>query len=184
MDYKKTFIDGPIEFTPKVFEDDRGVFFETYNQILLESNKFNYKFIQDNQSISKKHVFRGIHCQLPPYTQGKLVRVVKGSVVDFAIDLRRSSETYGKWESVVLDSTKNNQFWIPPGFGHAFYTLEDDTIVTYKCTNLYNTEKEVVIKYDDPSISLSIINKNIPIIVSDKDKKGISFMEFNRINPF
>lgn len=183
MQFRKTFIEGPVEFTPDIHKDDRGNFTETYSQILLEKNGFNYKFIQDNQSTSKKGVFRGIHCQLPPYTQGKLVRVVKGKVIDFAIDLRRTSDTYAQWESVILDGEKGNQFWIPPGFGHAFYTLEDDTIMTYKCTNLYDKEHEVCIDYTDEDINLPLKDLK-DLIISDKDSKGISFMEFNKKNPW
>ena len=137
----------------------------------------------ENQTTSKKGVFRGIHCQLPPYTQGKLVRVVKGKVVDFAIDLRRTSDTYGQWESVILDGDVGNQFWVPPGFGHAFYTLEDDTIVTYKCTNLYDKEHEVCIDYTDEDINLPLKDLK-DLIISDKDKNGVSFMDFNKKNPW
>ena len=183
MRFRKTFIEGPVEFTPEKYKDKRGEFTETYNQILLEKNGFNYKFIQDNMSVSKKGVFRGIHCQLPPYTQGKLVSVPKGKVIDFAIDLRRSSDTYGQWESVILDSEKGNQFWVPPGFGHAFFTLEDDTIVTYKCTNLYDKEHEVVIDYRDEDINLPL-RELTDLILSEKDADGISFMEFNKKNPW
>ena len=183
MKFRKTFIEGPVEFTPIQHKDERGVFSETYSQILLEKNGFNYKFIQENQTTSKKGVFRGIHCQLPPYTQGKLVRVVKGKVVDFAIDLRRTSDTYGQWESVILDGDVGNQFWVPPGFGHAFYTLEDDTIVTYKCTNLYDKEHEVCIDYTDEDINLPLKDLK-DLIISDKDKNGIYFMDFNKKNPW
>ena len=183
MKFRKTFINGPIEFTPKKFKDERGEFSETYNQVLLEKNGFNHKFVQDNMSVSKKGVFRGIHCQLPPFVQGKLVSVVKGKVIDFAIDLRRGSETYGQWESVILDSDKGNQFWVPPGFGHAFYTIEDDSVVTYKCTSPYSKEHEVVIDYRDEDINLPL--KDIKeIILSEKDLKGITFKEFNQKNPW
>jgi len=183
MEFRKTFIEGPIEFTPQIHKDDRGEFSETYNQILMEKNGFTHKFIQDNQSISKKMVFRGIHCQLPPYTQGKLVRVVKGKAIDFAIDLRRSSDTYGQYETVILDAEKGNQFWIPPGFGHAFLSLEDDTILNYKCTNLYSKEHEITIDYKDEDIKLPLVDIK-GLIISEKDSKGISFMEFNKKNPW
>ena len=104
-------------------------------------------------------------------------------MIDFAIDLRRGSETYGQWESVILDSDKGNQFWVPPGFGHAFYTIEDDSVVTYKCTSPYSKEHEVVIDYRDENINLPL--KDIKeIILSEKDLKGITFKEFNQKNPW
>jgi|SaaInl85LU_5_DNA_1037374.scaffolds.fasta_scaffold01256_19 dTDP-4-dehydrorhamnose 3,5-epimerase len=183
MQFRKTFIEGPYEFTPTTRKVENVQITETYNQILLESNGFNYKFIQDETIVVDKGVFIGIHCQMPPYTQGKLVTCLKGKIIDFAIDLRRGSDTYGQWESVILDSEKMNQFWIPPGFGHAYYSLEDGSELSCRSTNLYDEKSEVVIDYRDEDFNLPLRDLK-DIKVSKKDSEGISFMEFNKKNPW
>ena len=127
-------------------------------------------------SKSAKGVLRGLHFQKPPYAQGKLVRVIKGSVMDVAVDLRKDSPTYGKWESVVLNEENKLQFWIPEGFAHGFVTLEDDTIFAYKCTNVYNKESEGSILWNDPDINIEWNIKN-PIL-SEKDKISPLFKNF------
>jgi dTDP-4-dehydrorhamnose 3,5-epimerase len=183
MKFRKTFIEGPVEFIPNKMDTGAGEITITFNQVLLDKNGFNYRFVQENQLNTNMGNFSGIHCQMPPYTQGKLIRVVTGKIIAYAIDLRRSSDTYGKWESVILDGNKSNIFFIPPGFGSAHFTLENNTIIMSKNTNLYSSEHEVVIDYKDPNISLPI-NKLEDLIVSEKDKKGVSFMEFNKDNPW
>lgn len=177
-------IEGLVVLQPRVFKDDRGQFIETYNEATLESLGFNHKFVQDNQSISQKGTFRGIHMQAAPYAQGKLVRVVKGKAMDYAIDLRPNSPTFGWSASVLLDAEKANQFYIPEGFGHAFLALEDDTIFAYKCTNVYNKESEIGLKWDDEEIGLLNCNyiKELrdQIAVSEKDANAMSLEEYSR----
>jgi dTDP-4-dehydrorhamnose 3,5-epimerase len=182
MKVNKFKIDGLLEFIPSVYKDERGEFTETYNQPLFSSFGLNDLFVQDNQSISHKGVFRGIHLQSGASAQGKLVRVANGSVIDFAVDLRPNSKTYGEWKSLLISSEIGNQFWIPAGFGHAFLSLEDNTIFCYKCTNVYDPNSQVCIKWDDIDLNLEI-NKMIdaPILVSPKDLEGISLKKFMKI---
>ena len=140
----------------------------------------NSNFVQDNESKSQKNVLRGLHFQKPPFAQAKLVRVIKGAVLDVAVDIRKDSPTYGEWESVELTEENKLMYWIPAGFAHGFLTLKDDTIFSYKCTNVYNKESEGSIKWDD---SILNINWNIQNpIISEKDKKSPSFNGF--ITPF
>tara|TARA_R110000782_G_scaffold1387_1_gene5282 strand:- start:1844 stop:2416 length:573 start_codon:yes stop_codon:yes gene_type:complete len=178
--YKDFKIKGLIEFKPTVHEDSRGQFIETFNEELLRDHGFDYHFKQDNQSISAAGVFRGIHLQSGPYAQGKLVRVAMGTAVDYAVDLRPGSDTFGQWESVILHADEGNQFWIPPGFGHAFMALENNTIFCYKCTELYAPNNQVCIRWDDPDINLSI-SKLIRPIVSKKDEDGMYLTEYTSI---
>lgn len=177
-------IEGLVELQPRVFKDDRGQFIETYNQKTLEALGFNHTFVQDNQSISQKGTFRGIHMQSAPYAQGKLVRVVKGKAMDYAIDLRPNSPTFGHWASVLLDAERANQFYVPEGFGHAFLALEDDTVFAYKCTNVYNKESEIGLKWDDADIDLIksnyIADMKDQISVSEKDANAMSLQEYTR----
>lgn len=177
-------IEGLVELQPRVFKDDRGQFIETYNQETLEALGFNHTFVQDNQSISQKGTFRGIHMQSAPYAQGKLVRVVKGKAMDYAIDLRPNSPTFGHWASVLLDAERANQFYVPEGFGHAFLALEDDTVFAYKCTNVYNKESEIGLKWDDADIDLIksnyIADMKDQISVSEKDANAMSLQEYTR----
>jgi dTDP-4-dehydrorhamnose 3,5-epimerase len=187
MELKTNFnIEGLVELQPRIFKDDRGQFVETYNEKTLESLGFTHSFVQDNQSISQKGTFRGIHMQSAPYAQGKLVRVIKGSVVDYAIDLRPNSPTFGHWASVLLKGEWANQFYIPEGFGHAFLALEDDTIFAYKCTNVYNKESEIGLKWNDPAIGLIksdyIKNTKDDILVSEKDEQAMSLEEYVRLH--
>lgn len=176
MNYNTNFeIDGLIEFRPNIYSDERGQFIETYNKEILEKLGFKEDFKQDNQSISKELVFRGIHLQLDPWAQGKLVRVAKGKAIDYAVDLRPNSPTFGKWESVVLTAEEGNQFWVPPGFGHAFMALENKTIFCYKCTEVYAPNHQVSIRWDDPDINLDI---DITPDLSEKDMQAITLKEY------
>ena len=167
MKFEKTEIEGLIIITPDVFRDDRGMFLETFRADMFEKNGLPTHFAQDNRSISKKHVLRGLHFQKPPYAQGKLVSVAHGTVLDVAVDLRKKSPTYGKWKSVLLSEENKLFFWIPEGFAHGFIALEDNTIFQYKCTNIYHKESEISIRWNDPNLNIDwgIANP----ILSEKD---------------
>lgn len=142
-------------FTPKVFGDERGFFYESFNsRIFNEVTGLQPDFVQDNHSRSVKGVLRGLHYQLPPHAQGKLVRVVQGEVFDVAVDIRRSSPTFGKWVGALLSSQNHNQLWIPPGFAHGFVTLSDTAEFVYKTTDFYSAQSERCIAWDDPQIAV------------------------------
>lgn len=177
MEIINTEINGLLIIKPKVFEDDRGYFFESYNQNVFSNLGINVNFVQDNQSLSGKNVLRGLHFQNTPFAQAKLVRVIKGSVLDVAVDIRKNSPTYGKHLSIELTEKNKTMFYIPEGFAHGFLTLEDETIFSYKCTNFYNKESEGCILWNDPVLNINW-NVNHPII-SDKDKVGTLFKDFN-----
>ena len=171
MDIINTEIKDVLLLKPSVYNDTRGYFFESYNQNFLSKNNFNINFVQDNESKSNFGVLRGIHFQNTPFEQSKLIRVIKGVIQDVAIDLRPSSKTYKKYVSIILDDKNKEQLFIPKGFGHAFLTLSDSAIISYKVDNFYNQDADAGIKYDDPSINISWeLNKN-QIILSDKDNK-------------
>lgn len=161
---------------PDVFDDERGFFYESFNQ-----KKFNkaigqdIKFVQDNHSKSTKGVLRGLHYQKPPYEQGKLVRVIAGEVFDVAVDIRRDSPTFGQWVSEILSSNNKKQLWIPEGFAHGFLTLSNFAEFCYKTTNYFSKEHEVGLNCFDDKIS--IIWPNLNYILSSKDKNAISFDE-------
>lgn len=180
MIIEKTFIEGLLVLKPKVFEDARGYFFESYNQKLLEEVGVKENFVQDNQSLSQKGVLRGMHFQKPPHAQGKLVRVITGAVLDIVVDIRKGSPTYGKYFAIELTEHNKTMFWIPVGFAHGFLTLQDNTVFYYKCNNYYNKESEGSIAWNDKDIN---INWNIESpLLSDKDKTGIALKDF--ISPF
>lgn len=180
MEIIKTPLDGLLIIKPDVFEDERGYFFESYNHGTFLKEGLEITFLQDNESKSKKGVLRGLHFQAPPFAQGKLVRVMRGSVLDVAVDIRKNSPTYGKWESIVLSGQNKWMYWIPPGFAHGFVTLEDDTIFFYKCTNVYNKSSEGSILWNDTDLNIRW-DVSDPLI-SDKDKVAPAFREF--ISPF
>lgn len=176
MEIVKTSIEGLLIIKPDVFKDERGYFFESYNKEHFLKHGLDMTFVQDNESKSGKGVLRGLHFQKPPYAQGKLVRVVKGSVLDVAVDIREGSPTYGKWEATVLSEENKEMFWIPEGFAHGFVTLEENTVFTYKCTNVYNKESEGSLRWNDPDINIDW-NIDNPIL-SEKDKISPLFKEF------
>ncbi|MGZ4034394.1 MAG: dTDP-4-dehydrorhamnose 3,5-epimerase [Bacteroidia bacterium] len=161
---------------PKVFEDERGYFYESYSKAVFEKNGIHADFIQDNQSLSQKGVLRGLHFQNPPYAQGKLVRAIKGAILDIAVDIRKNSATYGHHFDIELNEQNKTMLWIPPGFAHGFLTLENNTIFSYKCSNLYNKASEDCILWNDPTLSINW-GINDPIL-SDKDKSGKYFKDF------
>jgi len=180
MKLEKTKIDGLVIIHPDIRYDDRGYFFESYQKEKLKDLGIVADFTQDNESMSMKGVLRGLHLQAPPFAQGKLVRVVKGSVLDVAVDLRKNSTTYGVWESVVLSDKNKLMLMIPEGFAHGFLVLEDFTIFQYKCTNYYNKESERGIIWNDPDLNIEW-GIEVPV-VSEKDLKGLLFKEFS--SPF
>lgn len=180
MEVLTTFIEGLLVLKPKVFMDERGYFFESYNQNVLKAAGIDHVFLQDNESLSSKGVLRGLHFQKPPHAQGKLVRVVKGKVLDVAVDIRKNSATYGKYFSIELSGENKWMFWIPPGFAHGFVTLENDTVFSYKCTDLYHKESEGGLIWNDPELNIQW-GVNDPI-VSEKDKLGMLLNEFK--SPF
>lgn len=176
MEIIRTKIEGLLIIKPQVFNDERGYFFESFNEDKFKDLGLANAFVQDNESKSQKNVLRGLHFQKPPFAQGKLVRVIKGSVLDVAVDLRSGSPTYGQWEAVELTEENKLMYWIPPGFAHGFVTLEDDTIFSYKCTNVYNKESEGSILWNDSDLN---INWNIENpILSEKDLVSPGFDGF------
>jgi dTDP-4-dehydrorhamnose 3,5-epimerase len=153
---------------PAVFADERGYFFESYSREKFLASALDLNFVQDNESRSMKGVLRGLHFQQQPSAQGKLVRVMRGAVLDVAVDIRLKSPTYGKWVSIVLTGENKYMYWIPEGFAHGFLTLEDDTVFFYKCTNPYNKASEGSIRWNDPDLNINWGIEN-PIL-SEKDK--------------
>ena len=181
MEIITTKIPDLLIIKPNVFRDDRGYFFESYNKEFFLSQGIDQNFVQDNESKSNKGVLRGLHFQRPPFAQGKLVRVIKGAVLDVAVDLRKSSPTYGQWESIELSEENKMMYWVPPGFAHGFVTLEDNTIFSYKCTNVYSKKSEGSIVWNDPDLNIEWGNGIEPLL-SGKDKVGPDFKNF--ISPF
>ncbi|NNC86752.1 MAG: dTDP-4-dehydrorhamnose 3,5-epimerase [Bacteroidia bacterium] len=176
MNIKTYSIDGLMLIEPRIFEDDRGYFFESFNSDAFKENGIDLTFVQDNESQSSKGVLRGLHFQNPPFEQGKLVRVGSGSILDVAVDIRKNSKTYGQYESVVLSDNNKLMFWIPPGFAHGFLALEEDTKLLYKCTNVYNKQSESGIKWDDKELNIDW-NYESPL-VSTKDRELADFNSF------
>jgi dTDP-4-dehydrorhamnose 3,5-epimerase len=162
---------------PKVFGDARGFFFESYNrQTFNAATGLNIDFVQDNHSKSTRGVLRGLHYQLPPRAQGKLVRVVQGEVFDVAVDIRKSSPTFGRWVGDILSAENKRQLWIPPGFAHGFVTLSHTAEFLYKTTDYYSPEHERCIRWDDPALSIDW-RLDAPPLVSSKDGVGSAFAD-------
>ena len=176
-----TNIQGVYLIKPKIFKDDRGVFFESFNKEIFD-NKVDSKinFVQDNQSLSSKGVLRGLHFQNPPHAQAKLVSVVKGSVIDVVVDLRKESKTYGNYILEELSEYNNHQLFVPKGMAHGFLTLEDNTIFSYKCSDFYHKESEDSVLWNDPALNIKWPNSN-PIL-SEKDENAKKFSSF--VSPF
>lgn len=165
-------IPGPLVIEPRVFGDSRGFFFESWNEAAFAQAGLNLRFVQDNHSRSQKGVLRGMHFQ-NPCPQGKLVRVARGAVFDVAVDLRRSSPTFGKWTGVTLSAENKRMFWVPEGFAHGFLTLEDDTDFLYKCTTGYAPEHECGLAWDDPTVAIQWPLDGIEIKLSKKDAMAL-----------
>ena len=172
----KTPIEGLLVIKPKIFADDRGYFFESWGKAAFEKEGLHLNFVQDNQSLSAKGVLRGLHFQNPPFAQGKLVSVIKGAVLDVVVDIRKNSTTFGKHFSLVLSGENKISFWIPPGFAHGFITLEEDTIFSYKCTEVYNKESEGALLWNDKDLNINW-KVNDPL-VSEKDLVAGNFKNF------
>lgn len=179
MTIENTSIKDLIIITPNIFKDDRGYFFESYNIEKL-SKLIKTGFVQDNESLSQKNVLRGLHFQNPPFAQAKLIRVVKGSILDVAVDLRKTSATFGRHFKHILSGENKQQLYIPEGFAHGFLCLEDNTILNYKCSDYYNPESENSIIWNDKDLNIDwgILNP----ILAEKDKLAKNFSTFD--NPF
>lgn len=174
-------IEGLYILEPKVFYDDRGYFMETYNQNDFEELGLNMKFVQDNESKSKRGVLRGLHFQ-KKHPQGKLVRVIKGSVYDVAVDIRKNSKTFGKWVGVELSEENKKQFYIPEGFAHGFLVLSEEAQFVYKCSDFYYPEDEGGIIYNDSTINISWpIPEDMEVVISEKDKKWGGLKEYVKL---
>ena len=181
MEFKVTDIEGLVVIEPKVFGDHRGYFFESFRQDrFADAVGYPVNFVQDNESRSVKGVLRGLHFQLPPVAQGKLVRVTKGAVLDVALDIRKDSPTFGKHFSIELNEDNKRQLWIPPGFAHGFVSLMDDTVFQYKCTNYYSPENERSILWSDSDLQIDWKLNNVT--VSEKDKNALTL--FQTLSPF
>lgn len=171
-----------VVFEPKIFKDERGFFYESFNQKTFEEViGYKLEFVQDNHSKSTKGVLRGLHYQLPPMAQGKLVRVIQGKVFDVAVDIRKNSPTFGQHHSEILSAENNKQIWIPEGFAHGYLTLSDTSEFLYKTTNYYSPEHERCIAWDDNTINIMWPTENTPQL-SDKDKLGCSFTNIELFN--
>lgn len=170
-------IPGLLLLTPRTFTDDRGAFFESFNQAVFDqATGYPVTFVQDNESRSHRNVLRGLHFQLPPKAQGKLVRVIKGAALDVVVDLRQASATFGQHIKVELSAENKQQLWIPAGFAHGFLSLEDDTVFAYKCTDYYSPEHERSIRWNDTTLQIDW-GINDPVI-SAKDADSMDFLTF------
>lgn len=175
VQFTESEIPGILEIQPRVFKDERGYFFESFRSDWLKPRGITHDWVQDNQSFSQKGTVRGLHFQRAPYAQAKLVRVIRGKVLDVAVDLRKGSSTYGKSYAAILDAERNNLLYIPTGFAHGFSVLED-AIFAYKCSEYYHQASEGGVKWDDPQLA---INWQVEqAIISAKDQSWPSLREF------
>lgn len=170
MEIITTAIEDLLIIQPKVYGDERGYFFESYNQKSLRDQEINLQFIQDNEALSGKFTFRGFHYQLPPYGQAKLVRVIRGSVLDLVIDIRPRSTTYGEIFSLVLSAQNKTQLLVPEGFAHGYLSLEENTIFSYKVNQYYHKQSEAGISFLDPALEIVWPADPTTFIISEKDK--------------
>ena len=183
MEVKRTGIEGVLVIEPKVFGDERGYFFESFNaKEFKEKTGIDVNFVQDNESKSRYGVLRGMHFQNPPYTQSKLVRVVKGKVLDVVVDIRKGSPTYGKYEMCELTEDNHRQFFVPKGMAHGFAVLSDEAVFQYKCDDFYHPEAEGAIAWNDPAIAINWPITADEIILSEKDKHHPCLKDFE--SPF
>ena len=182
MNVIKTDIEGLFIIEPKVFGDHRGYFFESFSERDFNSQVCQVRFVQDNESKSRYGVLRGLHFQKPPYAQSKLVRVVKGAVLDVAVDIRMGSPTFGRHVAVELTEDNHRQFFISRGFAHGFVVLSDEVIFQYKCDNFYEPESEGAIAWNDPALGIDWKIPAEDIILSEKDTKHALLKEFD--SPF
>ena len=182
MQVTKTAIDGVVIIEPKVFHDQRGYFFESFSQREFEEKVHPVNFVQDNESMSSRGVMRGLHFQLPPFTQAKLVRCVKGAVLDVAVDIRKGSPTYGQHVAVELTEENHRQFFVPRGFAHGFAVLSDVAVFQYKCDNFYAPQADGGISILDQSLGIDWHIPTAEAILSEKDTKHPLFADFD--SPF
>ncbi len=180
MEFIQTPLQGVLLIKPRVFEDPRGYFYESFNSNAFEQAGIKEKFVQDNQSLSQTGVLRGLHFQKDPFAQGKLVRVIQGAVYDVAVDIRKNSTTYGQWFGAELSGDNKMMMYIPVGFAHGFATLKDNTIFTYKVTNFYSKESEDCLLWNDPALKIDWPIQN-PLL-SPKDIEGKLLKDLN--SPF
>ncbi|WP_225441346.1 dTDP-4-dehydrorhamnose 3,5-epimerase [Labilibaculum euxinus] len=177
MEIIKTKIPDLLIIKPKVFEDERGYFFESYNEKIFREKGLDLSFVQNNESKSGHGVIRGLHYQLAPYSQTKLVRVIEGKVFDVAVDLRKDSPTFGQWSGIELSADNKIQFLIPKGFAHGFSVLSESATFIYKCDNFYNPEAERGINFNDPFLNINWRIEPGKAIISPKDKVYPNFKE-------
>ena len=177
MNVIKTNIDGLVIIEPRVFEDSRGYFFESFSQRVFDEKVGHITFVQDNESFSSKGVVRGLHWQAAPHTQAKLVRVVRGAVWDVAVDIRRGSPTFGRHVAVTLSAENRRQLYIPRGFAHGFIVLEDDTLFSYKCDRLYCREADRGMLFSDPALGIEWPDLGMELTLSDKDRRHPLFKD-------
>ena len=180
MEVIKTGIDGVVIIEPRIFKDERGYFYESFSQREFEEKVCRTTFVQDNQSKSSYGVVRGLHFQKPPYSQSKLVRCIKGAVLDVAVDIRKGSPTFGKYVAVELSEENHRQLFIPRGFAHGFAVLTDEAVFQYKCDNYYNKESEGAVAWNDPQLAIDWRVPADKVVLSEKDKlsKNIADADF------
>jgi dTDP-4-dehydrorhamnose 3,5-epimerase len=184
MQITKTPLEDLLVIEPKVWKDNRGYFYESYSAKLYAEAGIDVTFVQDNQSFSQKGALRGLHAQNMPFEQGKLVRVLQGTVIDIAVDIRKDSSTYGQHFAIELSGENHKQLWVPPGFLHGFLTLEDQTIFTYKVSNYYDKNSEIGVMWNDADLNIEW-TKYMPeseFLLSDKDQGLDNFKDFK--SPF
>lgn len=171
MEIIKINIEGVVIIEPRIFKDDRGYFFESFSQREFEEKVCKTTFVQDNESKSSYGVLRGLHFQKPPFAQSKLVRVIKGAVLDVAVDIRKGSPTFGQYVSVELIGENHRQFFIPRGFAHGFSVLSEEVIFQYKCDNFYSPQSEGAIAWNDPDLNIDWRIPAEKVVLSEKDSK-------------
>ena len=177
MIFKKGEIEGLWTIEPTLFGDERGYFFESFREDKFKKETgVSVNFVQDNESLSGKGILRGLHLQKPPFGQAKLVRVIQGSVIDVAVDVRKDSPSYGKYQLIKLSAENKRQFFVPEGFAHGFLTLEDNTIFQYKCSNYYNPKLETGILWNDADLNIEWPTKEV--VISEKDNYLSNFKSF------
>ena len=174
MEVIKTEIEGVVIIEPRIFKDDRGYFYESFSQREFEEKVCRTTFVQDNQSKSSYGVLRGLHFQKPPYCQSKLVRCIKGAVLDVAVDIRKGSPTFGKYVAVELSEENHRQFFVPRGFAHGFAVLTPEAVFQYKCDNFYNKESEGSVAWNDPQLAIDWRIPADKVLLSEKDKQNKS----------
>jgi len=179
MPFAKTEFPGLLVFEPIVYEDSRGYFFESYNETIFKQQQLDLRFVQDNQSSSSYGIIRGLHCQLNPHAQAKLVRVLSGSILDVVVDIRKNSPTYGEVFSIELSAENKKQLFIPHGFAHGFSVLSERAEVFYKCDEFYNKESEAGIRFNDPSLNIDWRVPSDKVMVSEKDRQLPLFADCN-----